>query len=318
MSCAEFKAVEHVFGGEPGPRRDGGFILVAVLSALAVLSTLAASFVVATRIHARAAANVVLASRLEAAADAGVTSGVLSLLAREELFAHPDRRLACAFDDQIVIETSVEDEAGKVDLNFADERLLAQLLLYAGVAETEVAAHIDRIVDFRDKDDLKRPNGAESGEYREAGVGYGPGNGEFATVEELDQVLHLPEAVVAAIRPHVTVHSKQVGLDVDAASLSLVAALSEGARQVTQSHEAAPLPKQLTLGKYPFPHELRARSSRTTFTVTSIASTVTGGRFVRRAIIEIASAVTAQYQILDWRRAQSSPDAAYKPAERCW
>ena len=55
----------------------------------------------------------------------------------------------CWMDDA-TITIHVQDEAGKVDINFGDERLVAALFEAVGVPAPEVRSYVDRLVDFRD------------------------------------------------------------------------------------------------------------------------------------------------------------------------
>ena len=75
-------------------------------------------------------------------------------------------------------------KSAKIDLNAAAEPLLKGLLDSVGRRGAEAAAQrvVDAILDWRDPDDLKRPNGAEAADYRAAGRKYRPPNAPFEAV----------------------------------------------------------------------------------------------------------------------------------------
>ena len=66
---------------------------------------------------------------------------------------------------------------------------------------------VDRILDWRDPDSERRPQGAEDIDYRRAGAGYGPRNGPFLDVNELSRVLGIPASVPEGLARYLTVYS---------------------------------------------------------------------------------------------------------------
>src|SRR3546814_12846249 len=59
-------------------------------------------------------------------------------------------------------------EAGKVDLNTAPQELLARLMRVGGADEATADRVAAAITDWRDADDLRRPQGAELQDYAAA------------------------------------------------------------------------------------------------------------------------------------------------------
>ena len=205
--------------------RDRGFILIVVISALGVLALVAASFAQITSSHVRTAASAVQSAGAEALADAGVQLAILDLVAGQPAdasrrrFALDGTAQACEADGGGVLVISVQDEAGKVDVNAADERLLRALFTALEIPASAAAA--DAVLDFRDADGDRRPQGAERADYQSAGRPQGPKNAPLNVVDELEQVLGLSAADVASLRPHVTVYSGQSGIAPSLASASL-------------------------------------------------------------------------------------------------
>jgi hypothetical protein len=89
------------------------------------------------------------------------------------------------------ISVSVQREAERVDLNAAGSGTLTACFLNSGVTPEEARSRAARVIDWRDADDVAGPGGAESAEYRAAGLNYGPRNGPFQSVGELRRVLGL-------------------------------------------------------------------------------------------------------------------------------
>ena len=121
---------------------DRGFILIVVISAIGILALVAASFAQITSSHVRAAASAVQSAGAEALADAGVQLAILDLVAARSGNAPPRQRFTtdgvaqtCDAGDGNWLAIAVQDEAGKVDVNVADERLIRALLRGTGVRQ---------------------------------------------------------------------------------------------------------------------------------------------------------------------------------------
>ncbi len=174
--------------------RDGGFALVVVLLAIGLLALIATTFMFAVRAHLRSSAAISAAARAEALADGGVNIAVLDAISvredrtRTRRFPIDGATVACRAGDDARLQVSVQDEAGRVDLNSASEALLLALMRGIGLGEDDAARMVDRILDYRDRDGDRRPLGAERAEYEAAGL-LGPKNAPLDAVEELAQVV---------------------------------------------------------------------------------------------------------------------------------
>ena len=100
-------------------------------------------------------------------------------------------------------------ESGRIDLNRAPEELLLGLLVSAGLSESQAASIKDAIVDWRDRDQDPKPQGAEDSDYISAGRPLGARDELFMSVEELQQVLGVTPDLYNKIKPALTVHSRQ-------------------------------------------------------------------------------------------------------------
>ena len=108
------------------------------------------------------------------------------------------------------------DESAKIDLNAAPRGAAegpARCSVGGARRRTRRRASSTRSLDWRDPDDLRRPNGAEEADYRAAGLKYKPANAPFETVGELARVLGVTPALYARIADSLTVHSRQPGIN---------------------------------------------------------------------------------------------------------
>jgi general secretion pathway protein K len=258
---------------------DRGFILVSVLWLLALLTLIALALTASVRLDVRARGQLLRHAEAEALAD-----GLTRLVALR--LGDRDRRpvseagiivdgtpLRC-LHEQTSVEIVVNDVGGLVDLNAAPQPLLEWLLLRVGSAPDRARMLAAAIVDFRDADDVPSgPDGAESAAYQAAGLGARPKNAPLETVTELDQVLGMTPALLERLRPLVTVHGRQAGIDPWRAPLTLLAAASDG----DGAAKAAPAN---------VPSEFRMSSKGLAYRVVVRVSTVAGGRFAREVVIE--------------------------------
>ncbi|MGH8488750.1 MAG: general secretion pathway protein GspK [Gammaproteobacteria bacterium] len=196
------------------PAMEQGLALVIVLWVVALLSIVAASLAFSMRTETTLAHDLVAQAQARALAEAGVYRGILELY-------NPDRLRRWRGDGSphrvrlagVPITVSLQDEAGKIDLNSAQRGLLDALLRTSGIEDERRDALLDAIEDWRDPDTLRRLNGAEDQEYEAAGRTYGAKDATFNTVEELQQVLGVTARLYERLRPALTVHSHSAGID---------------------------------------------------------------------------------------------------------
>ena len=295
-----------------GNKSATGFVLILVIWITALLALFALSFASSVQSHLRLTANSVQSAKAEALADAGVELAALSLLAgpNDRRFPVDGSAHACLKDGVGVVTLRIQDSGGKVSINLANERLLQALFLGLGASRELASRYTDVIIDYRDADSNRRPNGAELPEYLEAGRALGPKNAPFDTIEELNQVLGLDPAMIALITPHVTVHSQTAGLDPRTASPELGQILSRGIEQLPA--RASPQ----TVSNSPVPSEFVNGSPQRVFLVASEGRLENGARFVRETVMELQStrAATPIYKI--WKRgtnAASDPPSGELP-----
>lgn len=265
---------------------EGGFILIPVLLTIALLSLVALTISIAAREDVRVSALNSRRAEAQALADGVANLTIRHLVMRAttggEVFkvTTDGTPLPCRVADGFAT-IEVFDASGLIDLNSASNEVLTRLFVGAG-ADNEAAANLAAAVsDFRDYDDITQPGGAEAAEYRAAGANHGPKNAPFSSVDELDQVLGMTPALLARVRPLVTVHSPASNVNLDVAS---EAVKSLGLPATTGAHIGA-----------------------STFIIRVGVDGPGAVRFVREAVIGITTRLDAKYIIKQWTALDPGP-----------
>ena len=107
------------------------------------------------------------------------------------------------------VRVRIEGEAGKIDLNQAEEPILRALPLALGLREDVAEAFADTILDWRDDNQLKRAAGAEDREYGrgEQGGTSAAANRPFAHPAELRYLPPVDRLLWQKLAPLVTVYA---------------------------------------------------------------------------------------------------------------
>jgi len=103
-------------------------------------------------------------------------------------------------------EVIIGNESGKLNINEAGETLLKTMLENVDIEQREKEIIVDSILDWRDKNNLHRLNGAEDDYYRSLEEPYECKDADFDTVEELMMVKGVtPEIYLSRLKDMVTV-----------------------------------------------------------------------------------------------------------------
>jgi general secretion pathway protein K len=208
-------------------RRESGVALVLVMWAAVLLAVIAGAFIEERRSEAMVVSNSISMARAAAAADAGVQRALLDAF-RGDTAPDAWKRDGQPHDwvfDNIPVRVEMRDESGKIDINTASDPLLRGMLLSVGVPDDEAIRLVDAILDWRDPDTLKRPNGAEEPEYRAAGLDYRPTNAPFEAIEELQLVLGMKPGIYRRLTSMITVYSRQTGVNPTVAARDVLMAI---------------------------------------------------------------------------------------------
>jgi general secretion pathway protein K len=250
-------------------RGEKGLALVGVLWLVVILATLAGAVALLSRNDSLVAKASLEDARAEGLADAGF---YLAL----SRFCDPKTARTMAVNGEATtitidghdVTVTIQDEAGKLDLNFAARDLLAALLSAEGVSDA--AGMADAIEQARDK----RP---------------------FRAIEELKSIAGITDALMQRLRPWLTLYSQRPTVDAGIAPKEVLAILpGMDAQKITAVVESRQQ-KGPALGEMVAQQGLGQRI----FTITARAQS---GRvqFVRRAIIRITGNPQQPYTIYEW------------------
>jgi general secretion pathway protein K len=106
-------------------------------------------------------------------------------------------------------KVDIENESGKVNLNRAGEPLLRILLNTFALDDAVKNIIVDSIMDWRDKDNFHRANGAEDEYYQSLAEPYKCKNGDFTAIEELLLVRGVTPAIFyGGLKDMISVYQK--------------------------------------------------------------------------------------------------------------
>lgn len=260
-----------------------------VLWITVMLTVIGASFAYAMRNEALAARNTVSSAQARALADGAVYRTVFELLRPKvspDVWAADGRSHAWEQDGARIVVDAI-DESGKIDLNAASDALLRGLLKTAGGLDDAAADQlIDVIGDWKDADDLRRPNGAEAADYKAAGSPYVPSNAPFETLPELQRVLGMTPALYAAIADSLTVNSRQQGINPVYASRTILLAVPGATSEIVDNYIAQRAEALATkMPPPPFPVTGPMSGAINLWRIHAEVTMDDGVKFVREAVI---------------------------------
>lgn len=220
---------------------DDGFVLLSVLMVVILFVGVSATLAVKSRLLAMQAANRVAAVRAQALADgaalfaaealrpppaaapdpeallsAALSGAAAAPAARSAALPLPveGSPVACPLATGNVAIVRVVDQGGLLDLNGAPVPMLEAFFRAAGLDSQTATRLADEVADFRDPDDAPEGTGVgERAQYAAAGLAWGPRNAPFADAGEIAQLPSATPAVVARLRPLLTVENQRAGID---------------------------------------------------------------------------------------------------------
>ena len=200
-------------------RNQPGVALILVLWVITLLTIMAGSFALSVRRETSVISSIRDGAEASAAASAGIVIAQQMLLNQdrdERWLANGDLYPVEYAGSEIRIK--VYSEQGKININKANEKLLKNMIKYFGMEDEDAQKIADEILDWRDRNDSNRIDGAEKGEYADAGLKYGPRNKPFQSIEELQLLLSMTSELYREIESMITIHSKSARVDKKSAS----------------------------------------------------------------------------------------------------
>jgi general secretion pathway protein K len=222
-----------------------GIALILVLWIVVVLLMAGLSFSLLTRTEALSTLSFKEELENKFFAEAGIRRGIMELFYRHanrnrqallegfEVFQSDGRSYTAEIGDGHY-RLRITDESGKINLNTLRENngiILTNLLMNNGVPEDTARIIVDSILDWKDKDNLHRLNGAEDDYYQSLPKPYKAKNADFDSVEELIFVRGITKAILQGnpdgkgILPFCTVYSNSDKINLNAAPIEVLKAI---------------------------------------------------------------------------------------------
>ena len=311
-------------GMNPIPKKNAqhGIAIIIVLWIITLLALIAASFVTVMRSDIQVVTNSMGRAKAEAAANAGIQRAMFELFKPVNT---PDRWAADGVPrgwtyQDAAITITMNDEAGKIDINTASEALLRSLFQSQGLTPDEAVAMVDAINDWRDQDSVKRLHGAEEAEYLAAGLKYKPANAPFQAIEELKLVLGMTPQIYQRIAPLITIYSRQPGVYAQIASRAVLRAIPNVTDEQVDTYIQLREKARLAKAALPIFMAGAAYLSVGSGYITRLraeARLPDGSRFVREAVGRQLGNPKRFYAFLQWKEEQEQveQDATPIPVE---
>ncbi len=251
--------------------RQRGFALVTVLWVGLILAAVVASLSATGRTEGRLARTHYDIARLDAAAAGAINVAILRMLGPASQAPPVD---ATPFAVEIggqAVGVTVQDEAGKIDLNMANGDLLKRLLIAAGAGPEDARPLTEKILQWRDGGAARSP-------------------APFKSVGELQLVPGMTPELFERIAPCLTVYSQSPWVDPAAAPPDVLEALAA---------MGGPAPATV----------LAARSAGSTdaakighaFMITAEADGADGLRVAKTAVVRLTGSPLAPIAVYEWR-----------------
>jgi general secretion pathway protein K len=284
--------------------RDG-FIIVAVLWILAALATLVTIF--SMYVINSATAFTVHDERLQAE---GLARAALELSAYQASASPqgqtPIRGTFLFRLGNALVNTEFVTETARIDLNSAPKELLSGLFAGLGASRAQADYYADRIVGWRSPPPQAN-SPSEAGNYRAAGMLYGPRGAPFPHTGELALVLGIPEVMVARALPYLTVYSGQPQINIFTAAPQALAAVPgmdpQRLQTILVQRAAAPQNEQTAqalLAMLGAGQTFASAQAGKSLRVTARIAFDSGERMTTEAVIFLLDSGTDPYRILTW------------------
>jgi general secretion pathway protein K len=194
--------------------RQRGIALVVTLWGVLLLAVLTGTVVALSRTETRLVESHLMAARHAAAVHSAVAWATQHLLA-----TLPGQRLPIdgsavpfEFDGQSA-EISATLEAGRIDLNRANDELIDALFRVQGITASDTDQWVAKLRDWQDEDGEHRPRGAKFVDYQAAGLSYGPRSAPLKSIDELQLILGMPRHLAACLAVGATVYTGSASPD---------------------------------------------------------------------------------------------------------
>jgi general secretion pathway protein K len=306
-----------------------GIALILVLWIIVLLSMAGLSLSLLTRTEALATLSFKEDLENKFFAEAGIRRGIMELFYRHanrnqqvhlegfEVFQCDGRTYTADMADGHY-RLRIMDESGKINLNTLQDNngiILKNLLMNSGVMEDAAGMIVDSILDWKDKDNLRRLNGAEDDYYRSLPKPYKAKNADFDSLEELFFVRGMTRPILQGssdrkgILSFCTIYSKTDKINLLAAPLEVLKAIpgmtEEMIRRIVTYRDLSPAERAQSIAGW-LGGDFNAIASYVTATESNVYSIDAMGykesekrHYTVRATVEIEGA--QRYRMINFR-----------------
>lgn len=293
-------------------KQQKGIVLVIVLWMLVVLIMMVTAYSRMMRTETMLIANLVRSAQANALAEAGVNQAIVELYKPE--FERTQKTSGANYKYPLhgeMVKVRIQAEVGKIDLNSARSELLIGLLQSVNVPEQEQLPLAQAILDWRDKDNLARSEGAEDSYYENAGFKYAAKDGLFNSIDELLLVKGFTSELYHKIRPALTIYSHNAGVNPQSAPKEVLLAIPSMTETEVESYiasrNALDEPGQSVLFPGIDPKYLLKRKG-TVFLITSEAR-INNTLARINAVISLRRNGKQPYSIIAWQNAPATTES---------
>jgi general secretion pathway protein K len=280
--------------------RQRGVALLLVLWACTLLAILLGGYAVLARTEGLQTRYQFAQTQAHYAAEAGIMRAFYGL--QDPVIQRRwigDGRVYAMQYDEATIKVSAVSENGKVDLNSSTPEVLQGLFQAAGMVPAQAQALVGKVVEWRSASLVPADVSSRHAAYAAAGRDYGPRNGPFASIEELQLVLGMTPEIYRVVAPDITIWSGNASPDTNTAPPLALAAIPG----MTAQQESAIQATRLANANDPS----MALNSGTTHSIRSEATLADGTHAVLRATMRVQTgqAGAQPYAVLRWQEGEA-------------
>jgi general secretion pathway protein K len=291
-------------------KRNNGFALIVVLWVVTLLTIMGSSFALTIQRESAIISGVKEKSRAAAFAEAGIHYAILKLLIKDKEQQWQANNSLYEIDfDGMRIRVQITDESGKIAINFVRKKQLLQMFGSIGVEEEIAESLSDAILDWRDRNDVKGENGAEKQEYKDEGLSYGPRNGPFESLEEVQMVLGMTTEIYKQLEDIISIYTKNSRINPKTAPRSVLLTLPEVDAEMVDEYLQQRVEQQKNSEPITAPEWYRGNGSQAkVFMMTAEAMMESNISTQVMAVVKTKpSADKEPFQILKWTKDYHQP-----------
>jgi general secretion pathway protein K len=268
------------------PRRERGYAMLAAIISVSYFGYLALTAIEGGRTAVVAASADLARERLATDADAGVTIAI-----HELGLTDPTQRWAVTGPPHTVdfdgarLTITVEDENGKIPINFVQAPELERLFETAGADPRAADAMVEALKALRGD-----PN---PGGFPDLGDGIAAQRGPLTSADELNLLPGMTPTLYATIAPAITVYANTLAFDPQTAPPLALSVMSSPTATQQGPTATPPSPSGGHNAGPPPPSSLTGR----TVTIRIAADDRRGGRLRKTAVVEFTSAPARPYVV---------------------